>query len=178
MSNSRSLSAVERQKLQQWIAAHGTPQQVATRCRIVLAADAGESNVAIAGRLSVNRNTVILWRQRFADEGLDGLSAEEAREIEYRDYQSFEIPFIHPGTVRERRASWSSILATITQPGLGQRVRASLQAIETANPDKFSRLFGSMIWTSEEVLSGEVLAAVMQAMDRRRPCRTPRASPA
>ncbi|HUY47273.1 MAG TPA: N-6 DNA methylase [Streptosporangiaceae bacterium] len=100
------------------------------------------------------------------NEGLDDLSAEEAREIEYRDYQSFEIPFIHPGTVRERRASWTSILATITQPGLGQRVRASLQAIETANPDKFSRLFGSMTWTAEEVLSGEVLAAVMQAMDR------------
>lgn len=97
---------------------------------------------------------------------LENLSAEEAREIEYRDYQSFEIPLIHPGTVHERRASWASILATITQPGLGQRVRASLQAIETANPDKFSRLFGSMTWTSEEVLSGEVLAAVMQAMDR------------
>jgi type I restriction enzyme M protein len=97
---------------------------------------------------------------------LDGLAAEEAHEIEYRDYQSFEIPFIHPGTVQQRRASWSSILATVTQPGLGKRVRASLQAIETANPDKFSRLFGSMTWTSEEVLSGEVLAAVMQAMDR------------
>jgi type I restriction enzyme M protein len=105
--------------------------------------------------------------QEFLDENdLDSLSAEEAREIEYRDYQLFEIPFIYPGTVAERRASWSSILATITQPGLGQRVRASLQAIETANPDKFSRLFGSMTWTSEEVLSGEVLAAVMQAMDR------------
>ncbi|MGW0133486.1 N-6 DNA methylase [Streptomyces sp. NPDC003299] len=100
------------------------------------------------------------------NEGLNDLSPEEAREIEYRDYQSFEIPFIYPGTVAERRASWSSILATITQRGLGQRVRASLQAIETANPDKFSRLFGSMTWTSEEVLSGEVLAAVMQAMDR------------
>jgi len=99
------------------------------------------------------------------NDGLDGLSAEEAREIEYRDYQSFEIPFIYPGTVRGRRASWTSILATITQPGLGQRVRASLQAIETANPDKFSRLFGSMTWTSEAVLPGEVLAAVMQAMD-------------
>ncbi|GHG14755.1 type I restriction-modification system subunit M [Streptomyces hydrogenans] len=95
-----------------------------------------------------------------------GLSAEEAHEVEYSTYQTFKIPFIHPGTVAERRASWSSILATVTQPGLGQRVRASLQAIETANPDKFSRLFGSMAWASEEVLSGEVLAAVMQAMDR------------
>ncbi len=73
MGKSCPLSAVERHKIQQWIAAHGTPQQVAVRCRIILAAATGESNVAIAKRLSVNRNTVILWRKRFRDEGLDGL---------------------------------------------------------------------------------------------------------
>src|SRR6266699_2004532 len=67
------LSAVEQPKIEQWIAAHGTPQQVALRCRIVSAAAAGESDVAIAQRLSVNRNTVILWRKRFRDEGVDGL---------------------------------------------------------------------------------------------------------
>ncbi|MEQ4725578.1 N-6 DNA methylase [Nonomuraea sp. B19D2] len=100
------------------------------------------------------------------EEGLFRLSAEERHELEYRDYQWFEIPNIYPGTEQQRSASWMSILATITQPGLGQRVRASLQAIETANPDKFSRIFGSMTWTSEEVLSGEVLGAVMRAMDR------------
>src|SRR5258708_3627241 len=38
-----------------------------------MAAAAGESDVAIAQRLSVNRNTVILWRRRFGEEGLDGL---------------------------------------------------------------------------------------------------------
>ncbi len=97
---------------------------------------------------------------------LGSLSVEEAREIEYRDHQSFEIPYINPGTVIERRASWSSILATVAQPNLGQRVRSSLQAIETANPDKFSRLFGSMTWTNEAVLPGDVLAAVMREMDR------------
>ncbi|WP_030957842.1 type I restriction-modification system subunit M [Streptomyces sp. NRRL S-378] len=105
--------------------------------------------------------------QEFLDENdLDDLTAEEAHEIEYRDYQSFEIPLIYPGTVQQRRASWSSILSTIAHPGLGQRVRTALQAIENANPAKFSRLFGSMTWANEEVLSGEVLAAVMQAMDR------------
>ena len=55
------------------IAAHGTPQQVALRCRIVLAAAAGMSYVAIGKQLSVNRNTVILWRKRYAAEGLDAL---------------------------------------------------------------------------------------------------------
>ena len=73
MGRSCQISEVEHQRLQQWTSAHGTPQQVALRCRIVLAAAAGESDVSIAKRLSVNRNTVILWRKRFGDEGLDGL---------------------------------------------------------------------------------------------------------
>ena len=67
------LSEVDRAKLEHWTVAHGTPQQVALRCRIVLAAAAGESDVSISKRLSVNRNTVILWRERFGDGGLDGL---------------------------------------------------------------------------------------------------------
>src|SRR2546425_7317068 len=73
MGKACQLSEVERQKIQQWTAAPGTPQQVALRCLMVLAAAAGESDVAIAERLSANRNTVILWRKRFGDEGLDGL---------------------------------------------------------------------------------------------------------
>ena len=64
---------MDQQKIQQWIAAHGTPQQVALRCRIVLGAAEGEADSAISRRLSVNRNTVILWRKRFVEEGLDGL---------------------------------------------------------------------------------------------------------
>ena len=59
--------------MQQWVAAHGTPQQVALRCRIVLAAAEGESDVAIAERLFVNRKTVVLWRQRFCEQRLEGL---------------------------------------------------------------------------------------------------------
>src|SRR5665811_1834495 len=73
MGKSCQLSGVEQEKLNQWIAAHGTPQQVALRCRIVVAVAAGKSDVAIAEQLSVNRNTVILWRKRFGEERLDGL---------------------------------------------------------------------------------------------------------
>src|ERR1700758_3545650 len=73
MGDPCQLSEVDQQKLHQWTAAHGTPQQVALRCRIVLAAAAGESDVAIAKGLAVNRHTVILWRKRFGNEGLDGL---------------------------------------------------------------------------------------------------------
>jgi transposase len=73
MSDSVELKPMDRQRIQEWVAAHGTPQQVALRCRIVLGAAEGEADSAIARRLSVNRNTVILWRKRFVELGLDGL---------------------------------------------------------------------------------------------------------
>jgi transposase len=58
-------------QLQQWVSAFGTPQQVALRSRIVLAAAEGQSDSAIARGLAVNRKTVTVWRERFAREGLD-----------------------------------------------------------------------------------------------------------
>src|SRR6266568_1406705 len=73
MALARELLAFERQQLQQWLAAHGTPQQVALRCRIVLAAADGQSDGAIAEQLSINRKTVLVWRQRFCQQRLDGL---------------------------------------------------------------------------------------------------------
>lgn len=73
MASSGELSSAEQQQLEQWAAAHGTPQQVALRCRIVLAAANGQPDVAIAEQLSVNRKTVVLWRQRFQQKRLDGL---------------------------------------------------------------------------------------------------------
>src|SRR6266581_8323535 len=73
MALSCTLTPAELHQIQQWTAAYGTPQQVALRCRIVLAAADGESDVAIAQQLSVNRKTVILWRRRFSEQRLDGL---------------------------------------------------------------------------------------------------------
>jgi transposase len=73
MVASYALSPAEAQQLRQWISAHGTPQQVALRCRIVLAHSAGSSDAAIAEELSINRKTVILWRKRFAERRSDGL---------------------------------------------------------------------------------------------------------
>jgi transposase len=67
------LAPSEQLQMQQWVAAHGTPQQVALRCRIVLAAAEGQSDVAIGEQFSVNRKTVMLWRRRFAEQRLEGL---------------------------------------------------------------------------------------------------------
>jgi transposase len=59
--------------LEEWVRAHGTPQQVAKRCQIVLLAHQGYSDLAIADELEVNRHTCRLWRERFTAEGLEGL---------------------------------------------------------------------------------------------------------
>ena len=68
-----AVSEDQETQIQQCLAALGTPQQVALRCRIVLAAGRGESAASIATQLDVNRKTVRLWRERFVKSGLDGL---------------------------------------------------------------------------------------------------------
>jgi transposase-like protein len=68
-----ALPEADQQQLRHWVSAFGTPQQVALRSQIVLAAAEGQSDNAIAQQLEVNRKTVMLWRTRFTQEGLDSL---------------------------------------------------------------------------------------------------------
>src|SRR5271168_3958160 len=67
------LSPDQRSELQRWLIALGTPQQVALRCRIVLAVGAGKTEMEIAAENSVNRKTVRLWRERFRGGGVQAL---------------------------------------------------------------------------------------------------------
>src|SRR2546423_7380675 len=67
------LAAKGREEIDRWLEAHGTPQQVVLRGRIVLAAAEGQSDSAVARDLEINRKTVTLWRARFAQEGIDSL---------------------------------------------------------------------------------------------------------
>jgi transposase len=68
-----TVNSSQQQQVRQWLSAHGTPQQVALRCRIVLAAAEGQSESAIARQLGTNRKTVSLWRARFDQAGLQSL---------------------------------------------------------------------------------------------------------
>jgi transposase len=67
------LELADRLELERWVAAHGTPQQVTQRCRIILAAADGHQDKAIAEDLQINFKTVALWRGRFGKEGSDCL---------------------------------------------------------------------------------------------------------
>ncbi len=74
------LTDAERQALEQLVRRHTTPQQVALRARLVLAAATGANNSQIARQEGVTVDTVRLWRTRWL--GLQGvpladLSVEE-----------------------------------------------------------------------------------------------------
>ena len=76
MSKSHSavfLSAEARERLNGWVHAHSTPQQVVKRCQIVLRDADGASDVETAEVLGLSRHTCRLWRQRFACGGPDAL---------------------------------------------------------------------------------------------------------
>src|SRR3989442_8572310 len=72
------ISSEQETMLQSWIRAHQTPQQVVTRCRIILQAAEGMANNQIAQRLGIRRPTVLLWRQRFSQGGPVALTQVKA----------------------------------------------------------------------------------------------------
>src|SRR4030043_2374523 len=68
-----TISESDHWELERWVSAHRTPQQVAQRCRIILAAAKGQQDKEIAQSMEINPKTVALWRQRFFKEGPDCL---------------------------------------------------------------------------------------------------------
>jgi transposase len=64
------LSEPDKAQLGAWLRALSTPQQVALRCRIILAAAQGLQDLEIAAELGINRHTAALWRKRVLGEGI------------------------------------------------------------------------------------------------------------
>src|SRR5437764_6082498 len=75
-----TVSEQERNDLEELVRRHSTPQQLAKRGRMILAAAQGQSNAEIARALGVSVDTVRSWRTRWI--GLQGvpLSELEVRE--------------------------------------------------------------------------------------------------
>lgn len=67
------LNAAEEATLQRLVRSASTPQALALRSQIILAASTGSSNQRIAATLRVPEITVGKWRRAFAAAGLDGL---------------------------------------------------------------------------------------------------------
>ena len=73
------VSKKQEARLKAWIASPTTQQRTVLRSRIVLAASKGRANHAIAKELGVSRPTVLLWRNRFGEEGPEGLLRDRPR---------------------------------------------------------------------------------------------------
>ena len=86
------LDSETRSTLNQFVRSASTPQSLALRSRIVLAAADGSSNQHIAAALRIPAITVGKWRRSFAVAGLEGL----------RDAPRSGRPFKHDFTVRQR----------------------------------------------------------------------------
>ncbi|MGA9461390.1 MAG: IS630 family transposase [Terracidiphilus sp.] len=71
-----TITGEEEEQLLAWSKRPKTAQALALRSRVVLLAAHGDSNTAIARQLSVTLPTVGKWRQRYLDQGLDGLVDE------------------------------------------------------------------------------------------------------
>ena len=113
-----SLNESDRQQLIQWADALGTPQQVALRCRIALAADEGEPADRIAARLDINRKTVLLWRARLHSEGLKGLWEVASGRGRKATYGAEKIQSIVDATLRSKpkgMTHWSTRLMSEAQ---------------------------------------------------------------
>ena len=61
-----TLTQAEHEGLDTLVRRHTTPRQIATRARIVLAAAQGLTNVQIAHQIGLSRESVRLWRDRWA----------------------------------------------------------------------------------------------------------------
>src|SRR5258708_9063655 len=70
------VTADDRILLEEFLRSGNTPQKVAFRIRIVLEANSGKSNNELAQNLSTTRVTVLKWRQRYLEYGVEGLVAE------------------------------------------------------------------------------------------------------
>ena len=70
------LSSAEEAQLQQLIRAHGTPQGLAQRVRVVLLASQGMGVRAIGGRIGMHYNQVAKWRRRYLRGGIGALQDE------------------------------------------------------------------------------------------------------
>ena len=64
------LSDAEILRLEQWIRSGSTPQQVALRARMILAAAQGQTDKQIATQLGIHRFSVALWRGRVRKQGI------------------------------------------------------------------------------------------------------------
>jgi transposase len=73
------VSAAQREVLQTWARSQAIPHRQVLRARIVLLAAEGIANEVIAAQLTTSKPSVLKWRARFEEAGVDGLDDAPGR---------------------------------------------------------------------------------------------------
>ncbi len=140
-----TLTDPEREGLEALVRRHTTPQQIATRARIVLAAATGQPNVQIVQQVGLSRESVRLWRDRWA----------ALRDIPLADL-----------SVAER-------LADAPRPGTPARITAAqvcqIVALACAAPATAGRSISQ--WSSREIADEIIARGIVETISPRHAAR-------
>jgi transposase len=140
-----ALSDLERQELLVLVRAHHTPQQLALRAQLVLAAAAGANNAQLARQFAVTVDTARRWRARWR-----GLQAIPLAEL----------------SVAER-------LSDVPRPGRPAQIRAEALCQITALACEAPSLSGRPIshWSAREVADEIVARGILERISPRHAAR-------
>ena len=136
-----TLNSSQQQQIRQWLSAHGTPQQVALRCRIVLAAAAGQTENVTARQMGTNRQTVTLWRACLAERGLESLWEIAPGRGRKPTYGPEKIKAIVDATLQTKPAGmtpWSCRLMAKTQ-GVSKSTVSNIWQSHQVKPHRVKR---------------------------------------
>lgn len=97
-----SLTPAQRRQLLAIASNPRTTQKVALRVQIILGAADGLSNRELARRLGTSRPTVLLWRQRFAEAGVEGLLHDAPRPGRHKQLSAEQVARILDATLEQR----------------------------------------------------------------------------
>src|SRR5215218_9972787 len=127
----------ERAQLEAWARRRTTAQALAQRSRIVLAAAEGLKNTEIAERLGVGRPMVTKWRNRFAQDRLDGLVDEPrpGRPRTITDEQVEEVVIKTLETTPKDATHWST-RSLAAEVGLNQNAILRIWHAYGLQPDR------------------------------------------
>ena len=105
-----TVSAEDRVVLVRWSKRPTSPHSIAQRARIVLLAADGLSNNEVADKVGCNQATVVKWRKRFVERGLDGLP-DDPRPGAPRSISDDDVEAVIVRTLEDRPADathWST----------------------------------------------------------------------
>ena len=111
-----ALSEPELIRLEQWIRAGSTPQQVVLRAEIIVRAARGQSDYQIGRELKLQRRTAALWRHRVSEQGIGCVWEVASGRGRKARYRQADVNRIVEATLQTKRKLLSAMHPPPSQP--------------------------------------------------------------